>query len=947
MRSGVRFFCFGLAAVTALGASAELLRFTPQDTTTANGQYGWNSAKNWLTASGANELPVEGDDLLIDAPADNFHAANHGAYVQSIRFTQNALPYTGVSWNGFCLKSGGSGLKVEHTDGKTCYATLSLDGDVTIDLAGNQTWDAVKGRSATQKGRLTKIGAANLKFPVVGDNWTGATIREGTLTLGKTDAVIDKTGIDFHFDGSAASAWLMLSGDVNLVDGALTSSTDLPKTGHGVKASTARSLSITGTPKVQDMYFAGVLSGPLSFTFAPSVDGSSFTLAHTESRMSGSLTVSWGTLGLAEGATLFVQGAAALTDGGTLSLAADTFLNVETMTVSGTEIEPGIYTSSAASDAGAGITGVDWITGTGLLRVGTPAEPETVAEAVWTHTGSESGAVSVSSNWQTGETPVLGGAQTKVIVDPNATDTVRMALDQSVWIRGLEASAAQDVMVSASGSSMLQTGSAGIRGPSGKTLTLDAPMMPMASQTWKVRGEMGALNVNGAIQSFPDIGLTICGEGGNVAFNAACSALRGPLVVSNVQATVSADGALGPLGASPAFFYHYTSAKTPKFTDGTVVDRDLWLVDTSKAENGLSKLMIPADATVTFNGFVSATNKSDLSIDVGAGARVTFNQLFKSCDECTLSGSGTVVFNGRFYCQDRFYMGAYKGVVEFHAAPDQKNRLYGNYGAFAGGRIKTMVENTLNNANMNAKDSAVLDLCGHSQTVSEMALHAGGGTVTSETPATLRIVRSDGYWANHNYAFGCGYSPPSGYSSDNFYGYECVDRGKWTGAVTLSYEPQNTAMTRFVARMSSSTGRVEIASGRIVFLRRAATAGETFDLKLGSANPCPRETSYDGGWTNATALVVKGGMVELEHSNAIGRDTNVLFEQKNGAYGKLQLDEGVAQKCYDLYIDGVCQARGTWGATGSGAQHIDDVRFAGTGVLNVLSDGRGMVFIVR
>ena len=37
-------------------------------------------------------------------------------------------------------------------------------------------------------------------------------------------------------------------------------------------------------------------------------------------------------------------------------------------------------------------------------------------------------------------------------------------------------------------------------------------------------------------------------------------------------------------------------------------------------------------------------------------------------------------------------------------------------------------------------------------------------------------------------------------------------------------------------------------------------------------------------------------------------------------------------------MDGVTIPRGTWGATGSGAEHIDDAHFAGTGVLKVARD---------
>ena len=48
-----------------------------------------------------------------------------------------------------------------------------------------------------------------------------------------------------------------------------------------------------------------------------------------------------------------------------------------------------------------------------------------------------------------------------------------------------------------------------------------------------------------------------------------------------------------------------------------------------------------------------------------------------------------------------------------------------------------------------------------------------------------------------------------------------------------------------------------------------------------------------------------------------------------------------------LEIDGVDQRRGTYGATGSGAQHVNDTLFAGGGTLSVVGDGMGMVILFR
>ena len=154
-------------------------------------------------------------------------------------------------------------------------------------------------------------------------------------------------------------------------------------------------------------------------------------------------------------------------------------------------------------------------------------------------------------------------------------------------------------------------------------------------------------------------------------------------------------------------------------------------------------------------------------------------------------------------------------------------------------------------------------------------------------------------------------------------------------------------MVRSMMRQSPSTGRVEVVSGTLVFLRRAATSGETFDLKGGSSNPYPRLANEDGGWTNATAVVVKGGTLELEHSKVFGPQTVVQFVQTSSAYGKIKLADGVRQRVYALEIDGEDQRRGTYGATGSGAQHVNDTLFAGGGVLSVVGDGLGMTIIFK
>lgn len=106
----------------------------------------------------------------------------------------------------------------------------------------------------------------------------------------------------------------------------------------------------------------------------------------------------------------------------------------------------------------------------------------------------------------------------------------------------------------------------------------------------------------------------------------------------------------------------------------------------------------------------------------------------------------------------------------------------------------------------------------------------------------------------------------------------------------------------------------------------------------------PGDAEKDGGLTKLGA-----GTLTLTASNTYTGDTTInagtliitspyLADTANvniAASGKLQLNFAGTDVVNGLTIAGVAQPAGTYGATGSGATHIDDVHFAGTGVLQV------------
>ena len=943
--------------------SAEDLYFCPN----ANGaggtnwkdsssDHGWYIGKpNWTNAQGVAKTPSSSDVVwFYQAPtntlngrgvAKNVDNAAGSGTVSGIVYT-NGMNNT-VNQGTVTLAAGGLGVKIANNT--TWYAVVDISGtgEVPFDIPSGKTLSVQKSLTGTT-GTLVKRGLGTLLFAsqdvsgLTGRDFTAAGIRmEGGAFVigGSSNGKFKKNttaGFTLTFANNDSTEVLNLKyGDLMIENLTILETEDVDNTGHGFTSSKGYNLAyLGGTSTVNPMSFTGSFKGSAGLVWAPANADTEIVLKKAAHPTTGGIWVSNGVVRVSEGASFLnltnvtVHGSGArfavdasavrvfpaatfnISDGGKLRVGTGSYVSLVTVTTNGEAVADGVYRGSAGP---AVAEEVDWIDGPGVVVVGAPVVGAPV-EATWSGEGADTAATTLA-NWNGAEAlPDLASGETSVSVTGGATFTA----DTEVFVQGFTVGVTPFALAPAAGKTLL-IGSGGITG-NGGTVTVGGAGTVVAAveQTWE-----------------------------------------------NADGKIAVAGNVSGAGSAVTRIHHAGSDKSPTFATGVTVGGDILFVDTSKAKSGTTTISVPANANITFNGKVLATNTASISISSGAGSTVTFNDLFMSRNGGTLSGSGTIVFNGPFHVRDRGRITG--GTIELHATG---NRLSGNMDYWNGGRVKAMVPYAINKTNtkrqspawddnnsgdgdqttrLNLKGSFTLDLCGNDQSIDQLAMHANGtdsgGHITSATPATFHLQTEKSYWLKSDYQYG--FSGYSSISEANGYGYETADKGYWEGAVTLSYEAANSAMVRSMMRQSPSTGRVEVVNGRLVFLRRAATSGETFDLKGGSSNPYPRLANEDGGWTNATAVVVKGGTLAIEHSAAFGDHVPIALS----GTGKMELASGVRQECGTLTLDGELQRGGTYGGPDSTARHKPQrgngtYWFSGSGRLLVggVSDGTIILF---
>ena len=204
---------------------------------------------------------------------------------------------------------------------------------------------------------------------------------------------------------------------------------------------------------------------------------------------------------------------------------------------------------------------------------------------------------------------------------------------------------------------------------------------------------------------------------------------------------------------------------------------------------------------------------------------------------------------------------------------------------------------SIGKASSDTTGETILDLNGHSQLIGRLSIQKGSSatpgnnvrTIRSVAPATLTINSSN------DASFGDAYS-------------------SITGAVSIV--KQGTG-TQTLASTNSMTGFIRVSGGTL-----AATSGRA----LGAA-------------TNVT--VEAGATLSLAASDAFGGEATLAINS-----GTVSLGAGVKETVAYLEINGESKGSGTYGGSGSGADHVFGC-FSGTGIVTVSKGSGGSRVILR
>lgn len=657
----------------------------------------------------------------------------------------------------------------------------------------------------------------------------------------------------------------------------------------------------------QNDSFPGAITGPLDLVWAPT--GNLTYTVNGVCSFSGALVVSNGTFAvgsatasptnvtsivLAHAASLQVPSGAcvntrldtlSITATSTLSLPEQTNFIVDHFLVDGVE-QPENVTYTGGT-AAEGQVHLDALPAN--VTVYTRIQPGLGARTEWNGLGGASDRTDLAVNWAAGTVPAL---HEKTLVAVTGGSSASLAADSTV--NGISFETGPFTVKGASALD-LYWGGLSILNPATtrEAYTFNVPLRICGEQTWFVpsldNSRSGRLQMNEPITDGDDRPYTIYKTGGGFLFLNATNTFTGDLVISNGQVVVQKSESVGAAHRGKVLISH-ASGSSPH----------LWLCPNTRISR-----------PVELSGPDAYLVRSDSSGICELAGPVTIADTnvkrFQANGTSTMLFSGGVVGKGMFYVQGTgYYVITNKpidttGMLYSDVKADitlavSSNSFNSAWMANTNTILRIRADDAIrDNRQISVRKSSTIDLGRHVLSIGNFCGEGRADVrdcfVTGGAGCELRVNASAGY------------------------GVHAVFRD----GASLRYRGNGYNMT--LHGVSSTTGTVSCANSCLVF-------------------------AEDAGWTGGVVAVTNGNAAILVHvGTQFGRNTDVVL----GNGGRLSISAGAELTCRYLYLDGVRQPNGTYGAAASSAGVRTDVYFwpDNTGILRVLGDQSGTMLMLR
>jgi len=917
---GGRLVLAGALALTAATACAENLYFNPQNTDAScagdkdNPKKFGNKiyyADNWTNAQGVATLPKENDVLYVRVHAGM--TCNGGSQVTAglggFFIKNNSMA---INQGTLYLKGGGLGF-VEQDTGRTrpLYGTLMAKGPgvVPVTIPYGDEFN-VQGQISGDNGAvIEKRGAGTLAL-IDGSNWSSDNrstlssfvIKSGqvawrpTGSRGEVNPSIQifpqNHTLVFADDGSSGAAGCSFNigaRDVDMINLTLREEATVTNPKHVFTSltNTPVYLRMTGTPGLNPMGFGGSMINNVGLSWNPTANDNEFVFSNSVSTTKGGLRVLNGSMRLTKGATF--------TQLSLLEVASGRSFTVEAGAGGGFSAKKLVLGDATASVS----AGRNVILSFNAAEVGGVA----VADGVYT---------SADLGWIKGEGRVRIGSGSLVDTDiywERADGPTELAANSITNYLGVRLSG-EPLSFTAGAGAQAFVGAGGFSTSDDKsrTYTWGWPVVIDGANT------VFDIKWSDVVSFTEDISTTagtkILLDGGGYCQFVGAKNITGDMEVTNGTIIAVGDDSVGTVGGKTTFHltaYWLKGKLVIRTEPGKNVvsfhrpmDFHYWVTGDHQPF-----LYFPENATVNFYGLMQTTVSplkpgcngwpchwamscpSTTVVNWYGGMYAALNHIFPG---------GTHNIWKALTGGDRFGVGE-GATVNLHVTGNRIGAATGN----VKGRVNCLAPYALDSRSANQvmviqSGNAVVDLGGYDQALSIFSCNSSNfsnAKVTSETPALLRIT--------------------GGYTIDSTPSYSMTNFVQFVGGAGLSRDCDAASYPLVLRNTSSSTGMVQVTKGL---------------LKLAAPNA---QGNWAGKWPNASAAVVSGGKLVLEHKAAIG--TNTVMRLSGS--GKVELPAGVRVKVPSLEINGVAQQTGIYGSTASGATFQDDTHFVGAGTLRV------------